>query len=224
MRQIDQQLGMTKDNLDKQKTLQMCNEMLEFLTQDDVVYSIRETGTGTNIHVELDLCTGENPTFTIFKTYPIRKRNANNYLKLPQNSEERKCLVTGNTRTSNSTDTLERSNKKDLICPTNTLIKSSSMDTVHNGWKKLQLKKTFSTETIDCGQLESLKQNDNIRNKVSRAATITGGQKVVKRDSFASSKESIVSLDNIEEQEELFIKNLSVSYYQKETNEGQISW
>ena len=58
MRQIDQQLGMTKDNLDKQKTLQMCNEMLKFLTQDDVVYSIRETGTVTNMHVELDFVQG----------------------------------------------------------------------------------------------------------------------------------------------------------------------
>ena len=98
------------------------------------------------------------------------------------------------------------------------------MDTVHNGWKKLQLKKTFSTETIDCGQLESLKQTENIRNKVSRAATITGGQKVVKRNSFVSSKESIVSLDNIEEQEELFIENLSVSHHQNENNMGKNSW
>ena len=58
MRQLDHQLRMTKDNHDKQKILQMCNEMLEFLTQDDVVYSIRETGTVTNMHVELDFVQG----------------------------------------------------------------------------------------------------------------------------------------------------------------------
>ena len=49
---------MTEDNHDKQKILQMCNEMLEFLTQDDVVYSIRETRTVTNMHVELDFVQG----------------------------------------------------------------------------------------------------------------------------------------------------------------------
>ena len=81
---------MTMEHLEKQKTINMCNDMLEYLKHEDVVYSIRETGTGTNIHIDLEHSTGEYPTFTIFKTYPTKKLVGNRYLKPPQHSEEKK--------------------------------------------------------------------------------------------------------------------------------------
>ena len=40
---------MDKNHYEKQKATSMCNEMLELINNDDVVYSIRETNTGTNI-------------------------------------------------------------------------------------------------------------------------------------------------------------------------------
>merc|ERR1711915_233511 len=65
------------------KTVDMCHEILKFLDQDGIVYSIRETGTGTNIHVELDSSLGEHPTFTLFRTHPIKKVNKVDYLAPP---------------------------------------------------------------------------------------------------------------------------------------------
>ena len=76
------------------------------------------------------------------------------------------------------------------------------MDPMNSGWKKMQLKKTFSSETIDCGQLESLRHGETIRNKVARASSMTQGQTLQKKNSFVSSRESVVSLDNIEENDE----------------------
>ena len=221
---------MTKEGLEKQKTIEMCNEMLEHLKHDDVVYSIRETGTGTNIHIELDHSTGEYPTFTIFKTYPTRRLTGNNHLKPPLIAEEKKPSLRrsignsyGKIIKSCSMETLENKPRKDLdhLNVNNDLTKSTSMETMHSGCKKIQLKKTFSSETIDCGQLESLRHGETIRNKVSRASSMTQGQKLQKRNSFVGSKESVASLDNIEEHDET---RKAFENHQEKNKTDKVDW
>jgi len=196
---------MTQKYLDKQKTIEICNEMLEFLKHNDVVYSIRETGTGKNIHVELDHSTGEYPTFTIFKAYPTKKISGNNLLKPPECPEVkklsiRKSMENGKIIKASSEETLENQNKLELKSPKlmNKLTKSSSMYNMNHSFRKLALKKTDSNETIDCGDLEKERTKKSFI-----SSPLVQRQKSQTRNSFAlGSRESMCSLDSIEENDE----------------------
>ena len=175
---------MTGNYLDKQKAITMCNEMLMFLEQDDVVYSLRETITGINIHVELDHSIGEFSTFTMFKTYSTIQGNEATQVTLLKPPRMSMAKSPARPRSSDNKSSSMR--------------KSSSVETIHHGWKRLQLKrnqikKTYSTETIDCGQRRSfkLRPSEKRRNKVCRAATITEGESVPYRNDLVSSTETV---------------------------------
>ena len=70
------------------------------------------------------------------------------------------------------------------------------------------MKKTSSNETIDCGDLGRVNQNEiTINNRSLLASPFIQRKKVVKRNSFTcGSRESVVSLDSIGEMEESVIE------------------
>ena len=175
------------------KTVDMCHEMLKFLDQDGVVYSIRETGTGTNIHVELDSSLGEHPTFTLFRTHPIKKVVKVDYLTppAPDYVNGNRKLPKKNIKKAVSVDTLALKNEINFIKGKE---KSSSMEILSCKEKNKELKKTNDTETIDKKNIDSDRPM-----KVLRSASLCSMRNLIKRNSLVNSKESLVSVDENEE-------------------------
>ena len=212
------ELDRMTDYLDKKKTIEVCNEMLEFLKHDDVVYSIRETGTGMNIHVELDHSTGEYPTFTIFKARPTKKISGNNFLKPPECPEVKKISLlksmsnNGKIVKACSAETLENQKRQVSSMSSSLKKKSASMYNMNHSFRKQALKKTSSNETIDCGDLGRINKNETTTdNKSFLLSPFVQRKKVVKRNSFTlGSRESVVSLDSIGEIEESEIETTPV--------------
>ena len=50
---------MDKNGYEEQKCITVCNEIIEFLKKDNVVYLIKENNRGTNIHVEWEQSVSE---------------------------------------------------------------------------------------------------------------------------------------------------------------------